>query len=146
MFGLGGALEHLHANGIVLRSFDPQGILMTETVGGIENKTIPRISRIDNAVVQDPSCEFTRGCFGDIRFRAPEVLQNKAYNSKADIWSFGVIAFFILTGKLPFDTKEKDETPVSDFNSISEDEEEIEERIINEDAPFDMIIKAGHCD
>ena len=33
---------------------------------------------------------------------APEILENKNYNSKIDIFSCGVILYIILTGKVPF--------------------------------------------
>ena len=38
---------------------------------------------------------------------APEVLDKKDYNHKADIWSFGVSIFELLTGKLPFNAISK---------------------------------------
>ena len=144
IFGVGNALEHIHGNGVVMRALDAQGILMTETVNAAEEqKTIPRIVRFDNAVLMNPYDEFTRGCFGDIRFRAPEVLQNKSYTASADSWSFGVIAFFVLTGKLPFD-ENKESYPDSELGS-SVDDSDIEERIINNDPPIDLILKSGHC-
>lgn len=33
---------------------------------------------------------------------APEVLEKRTYNYKADIWSFGVILFELFTGNPPF--------------------------------------------
>jgi hypothetical protein len=33
---------------------------------------------------------------------APEIMSNKPYTYKADIWSIGVIIFLILTGSYPF--------------------------------------------
>ena len=34
---------------------------------------------------------------------APEILQNKRYGSKVDIFSAGVVLYAVLCGKLPFD-------------------------------------------
>lgn len=105
---LGQTLEYMHANGVVLRALDPQGFLMTESAGVWDAQyAMPRLARLDLATVMNiDDEEYTRGCFGDLRFRAPEVLGNKPYTFKADVWSFGVLTYFILTGKLPFVLKE----------------------------------------
>ena len=65
--------------------------------------SIPRISRLAKATVRgENEKEMFHGLVGDFRYRAPEVLVGKAYSKSADIWSFGVIMFYILTGQLPF--------------------------------------------
>jgi carbon catabolite-derepressing protein kinase len=100
---VGRALEYLHDNGIVLKNLESQGILMTEAgERDMLEKAVPRISRLDNSEIMgyESHCH---SIFGDIRFRAPEVLAGKHYDFKADAWSFGIILFQILTGHLPFD-------------------------------------------
>lgn len=37
---------------------------------------------------------------------APEIMKNKPYDKKVDIWSLGVITFQLIYGKLPFSTSE----------------------------------------
>ena len=104
----------------------------------------------------------SKGIFGDIRFRAPEVLQNKHYDFRADSWSFGIIIFLMLTGRFPFDNYEYTQIPVGsnieDFperiqytdipvacNNIQEsDLEKIENRIINDEPPLYFIADKGH--
>ena len=39
---------------------------------------------------------------GTLNFMAPEVIEGKEYDLSCDLWSLGVIAFFILSGKPPF--------------------------------------------
>ena len=34
---------------------------------------------------------------------SPEILENKCYDSKADIWSLGVLLYEMATFKMPFD-------------------------------------------
>jgi len=36
-------------------------------------------------------------------FIAPEIISDKKYNSKTDIWSLGVVTYFLLSGSPPFD-------------------------------------------
>ena len=33
---------------------------------------------------------------------APEMLSNKSYNNKIDLWSLGVLTYELLTGEKPF--------------------------------------------
>lgn len=40
---------------------------------------------------------------------APEVLNGKMYNHKADVWSLGIIFFEMLTGFTPFNGKDKND-------------------------------------
>ena len=41
---------------------------------------------------------------GECRYQAPEVLSSKV-GPEADVWSAGVMAFQLLTGRFPFDDK-----------------------------------------
>lgn len=106
---IGQALESLHENGIVLKNLESSGILMTEVDSEFMlNRSIPRISRLNKAEIMGYGAH-CHSIFGDIRFRAPEVVSGKHYDFKADSWSFGVILFQLLTGKLPFDCSQKRE-------------------------------------
>ena len=39
---------------------------------------------------------------GSPLYMAPEIILNKKYNEKVDIWSIGVISYMLLTGRNPF--------------------------------------------
>jgi len=40
--------------------------------------------------------------YGTPYYQAPEILQGKLYNEKADLWSAGIILFQMLAGEVPF--------------------------------------------
>eukprot|EP01116_Phalansterium_solitarium_P010937 TRINITY_DN2653_c0_g1_i2.p1 TRINITY_DN2653_c0_g1~~TRINITY_DN2653_c0_g1_i2.p1 ORF type:complete len:334 (-),score=99.93 TRINITY_DN2653_c0_g1_i2:105-1106(-) len=42
----------------------------------------------------------TNGIAGSTSYMAPEILSNKEYNQKADIWSLGCVIYELVTGKL----------------------------------------------
>ena len=73
-------------------------------------KSIPRISRLDKAEIMGYEAH-CHSIYGDIRFRAPEVLSGKHYDFTADSWSFGVILYHLLTGSLPFEADNEDSDP-----------------------------------
>lgn len=39
-------------------------------------------------------------------FMAPEVVGNREYDSKADLWSLGIVYYYMLEGELPYDRQE----------------------------------------
>jgi serine/threonine protein kinase len=47
---------------------------------------------------------------------APEIIKSEDYNERVDIWSTGVIAYILLSGRPPFGGRKKDEI----YRSIKE--------------------------
>ena len=47
---------------------------------------------------------------GTIHYIAPEILLEKEYNEKVDIWSLGVLIYYMLVGVLPFDEENIEKT------------------------------------
>ena len=47
------------------------------------------------------------GVYGTPKFVAPEILKG-TYNEKCDVWSIGVIGFYLLTGLFPFNGPDRD--------------------------------------
>ena len=45
---------------------------------------------------------------GTVNFMAPEILMDKIYGTQSDVFSLGVILYFILSGELPFYSEENE--------------------------------------
>jgi len=106
--------------------------------------SIPRICHIDEAEVMGLD-DITRGLYGDIRYRAPEAVKGKPYNFKADVWSLGVILYFLFVGKLPFTISDD----ISDYSDSESDQSTknriqlIEQKILNTEPDYALLSSKG---
>ena len=98
-------LEFLHEQGIIHRDLKPQNILMVRRKNG---EYVPKITDfgISKTFDANNSSVFTNSLAGagTLAFSSPEQLAAREIRKNADLWSFGVIAFRVLTGELPFTT------------------------------------------
>lgn len=96
------AVECLHDNDIVHRDIKPENVLAL-------NKTWPLKVKLADFGLADFVLEnsfgekSTCGMYGTPFFVAPEVIKAETYTPAVDIWSLGVLAYNMLSGKLPFD-------------------------------------------
>ena len=87
------ALHYLHSCGIMHRDLKPENILLEFN----QNKDhIVTIKLIDFGIacMVRPNELVDDEC-GTREYVAPEVLSKQGYNAKADMWSVGVIAYFM---------------------------------------------------
>lgn len=92
-------LEYLHSLGIVHRDIKPENILTTQKQWpftskladfGLSNFLAPVTGVLDSKV-------------GTPYYCAREVVTNDSYGTKADMWSVGVLAYEMLSGRKPFE-------------------------------------------
>jgi len=51
---------------------------------------------------EEPWTTTRNGLFGTPAYMSPEIVEEELYGPKADIWACGIIAFYMLTGNLPY--------------------------------------------
>ena len=101
------AIDYLNNYGIVHRDLKPENIIMTEDSDDSDMKLLDfGLSKIIG-----PSETCTEP-FGTISYVAPEVLLERPYDQKSDLWSVGIITYLLLCGCLPFDD-ENDEKEIA---------------------------------
>ena len=87
-------LKYLNDNNIIHRDLKPQNILIDEN-NNIKICDFGFSRKFNDTEMLQTLC-------GSPLYMAPEIIKHKIYNNKSDIWSFGIIIYQILTGKLPY--------------------------------------------
>ena len=78
--------------------------------------------------IVSPKEKMTDG-YGTLSYVAPEILLRSPYNKEVDIWSMGVILFYMLCGHLPFrGSKEQEVAEKIVYDDVEFDEDEWETR------------------
>jgi len=92
------AIFYLHSFGIAHWDLKPENILMTTS----EDDAKPKLVDFGLSKIIGPR-ETCSDPFGTLSYVAPEVLLQKPYDKRVDLWSLGVIIYLLLSGTLPFD-------------------------------------------
>ncbi|CAI5978376.1 unnamed protein product [Closterium sp. NIES-65] len=87
-------MDFLHKNNIIHRDLKAANLLMDEN-------EVVKVADFGVARVKAGSGIMTAET-GTYRWMAPEVIEHRAYDHKADVFSFGITLWELLTGKLPY--------------------------------------------
>ncbi len=117
MSQIANGVKYLHKYGIVHRDLKPDNIMITQQ----NDFGIIKIMDFGLSKIVSTQEKMVDG-YGTLSYVAPEVLLRTPYNKEVDIWSMGIILYYMLCGHLPFKGNK---------------EVIIAEKIVNDDLEFD---------
>lgn len=98
------ALEAIHAAGLVHCDLSPRNVMVSVRNRALEVKVLDfGIARSVTIAAGDGLAKGELRGFGNPVFSAPEVLTGKDVDQRADLYSFGTLAWLLLTGQPPVD-------------------------------------------
>lgn len=98
------AVRYCHQEGVVHRDikvlpfiyFQPENLLMTEKGPDAVVKLADfGISKILSEEMLNTNC-------GTPIYMPPEIWKGESYNEKVDVWSMGIVMYYLMTGSYPF--------------------------------------------
>ncbi|ESW20146.1 hypothetical protein PHAVU_006G184700 [Phaseolus vulgaris] len=88
-------MEYIHSQGVIHRDLKPENILINEDY---------RLKIADFGIAcEEASCDLLADDPGTYRWMAPEMIKQKSYGKKVDVYSFGLILWEMLTGTIPYE-------------------------------------------
>ena len=100
--GVAEALHHAHSRGIIHRDVKPANVMILEAGA-------PKI--LDFGIARLPASQLTTGgsTFGSPSYMAPERMDGKTPDPRADVFSLGAVLYEMLTGQKAFGGKDLDD-------------------------------------
>ncbi|KAM0945379.1 putative dual-specificity kinase TKL-Pl-4 family [Dioscorea sansibarensis] len=88
-------MNYLHQNNIIHRDLKAANLLMDENeVAKVADFGVARVKAQSGVMTAET---------GTYRWMAPEVIEHKPYDHKADVFSFAIVLWELLTGKIPYE-------------------------------------------
>ena len=122
-------LKELHKYGIIHRDIKLENIVMNVNDKG---EFTAKVIDFGLSTVITPLSR-TKEPYGTLIYCSPEIMLNIPYNAKVDVWSLGIIVFYLLFTFMPFGIKG------------NENEQEISKKIIVNNLSFPKIIPDNVC-
>jgi len=101
------SLAEAHAQGIVHRDLKPENVYLESRPGNPEfvkilDFGIAKVMKGDSIDPQSPQLTATGQTLGTLEYMSPEQLMGKQLDGRSDVYALGVLAYEMMTGRLPF--------------------------------------------
>ena len=97
------ALAHVHECGFVHLDVKPENFLIAQGAAGIQVKIT------DFDLAREAAAKRTRRQSGTLAYMAPEQIRKDVVGAPADVFAFGILAYQLVTGRMPFTGKHEKE-------------------------------------
>lgn len=106
------ALEHAHSREIIHRDIKPQNIML------LRDGTL-KVADFGIAHIANSQTDRAKGeAIGSVHYVSPEQAKGSDIDNRADLYSFGVVMYEMLTGRLPFEGETPVEVALQHIRSI----------------------------
>ena len=110
-------LSEAHDLGIIHRDLKPANIFLHQTrtaeIVKVVDFGIAKMLDDDNAATSSQQLTLIGHALGTPAYMAPERLQNRPYDGRADVYSLGIMLYRMLGGRLPFESPDGDPLKVA---------------------------------
>jgi len=105
-------LFHAHEAGVLHRDLKPENVMLVAEAGGAERAVVMDFGLAKESIAGPEVMKLTATgiVLGTPEFMSPEQIRGKPLDARSDVFALGVLAFEVLTGRLPFEGHTAQET------------------------------------
>lgn len=97
------ALEYLHARRVIHRDIKPENLILETR--SLQSRVLLVDFGFATILTDESDGKKSKYLCGTPGYMAPEVMTDRIYSTAGDMWSLGVIMYILLSGTMPFDSK-----------------------------------------
>lgn len=109
MLQITSALHYMHERMVIHRDIKPENLILADKSLDSPIKLVDfGFATVESEQTRKPS----RYLCGTPGYMAPEVIRDRSYTTKVDIWALGVVFYILVSGLMPFSTDPNDEIDI----------------------------------